>query len=83
MRNTYFFISAIKKECEKYILLKKHVFLTCQWIHVNLICELYNIFYKQIRRQILSSLDITNMNMSVGQLRIRLGRYGYGSFFHY
>jgi len=43
VRNTYFFIDAIKKACEKYMLLKQHVFLTCQETHVNLICRLYEI----------------------------------------
>jgi hypothetical protein len=29
VRSTYCFINAIKKACEKYMLLKQHVVLTC------------------------------------------------------
>jgi len=32
-----FFINAIKKVCEKHMLLKQHVFLTCEETHINLI----------------------------------------------
>jgi len=50
----YLFINAIKKVCEKHMLLKQHVFLTCKRTHVNLICELYKISYKSICRKYLS-----------------------------
>jgi hypothetical protein len=51
VRNTCFLINAIKKVCEKHMLLKQHVILTCQWTHVHLICKLYEIFYKPICRK--------------------------------
>jgi hypothetical protein len=54
VRITYFFINAIKKICEKYILLKQCVLLTCQKIHINLICELYKIYYKLICKKFMS-----------------------------
>jgi hypothetical protein len=44
-----FFINSIKKACEKHILLKQHVFLTCQWTHINLICGLYEISYSFVK----------------------------------
>jgi hypothetical protein len=37
--NTYFFINAIKKAYEKYILLKKHVFLIFFFYLNSLVCE--------------------------------------------
>jgi hypothetical protein len=43
MRETHFFINAIKKACKKHMLLKQHVILTYQGTHVNLICEFYEI----------------------------------------
>jgi hypothetical protein len=51
---TCFSINAIKIACEKHILLKHHVLLTCQGTHVNLIYELYEISYKSICRKFLS-----------------------------
>jgi hypothetical protein len=51
MISTYFFINAIKKAREKHMLLKQHVFLTCEETHVNLICGLYKISYKPIYRR--------------------------------
>jgi hypothetical protein len=39
MRNTCFFLLILlKKTCEKHVLLKQHVLLTCQGTHVTLIC---------------------------------------------
>jgi hypothetical protein len=46
VRNTYFLINVIKKVCEKHVLLKQHVLLTCRWTHIHLICELYEILDK-------------------------------------
>jgi len=48
VKNTCVFINAIKKACEKHMLLKQYVILTCQETHVNLICGLYEISYKLI-----------------------------------
>jgi hypothetical protein len=39
----FFFINAIKKICEKYMLLKQLVLIACQGTHVTLICGLYEI----------------------------------------
>jgi hypothetical protein len=58
----FFFINAIKfshvffikKTCEKHMLLKKHVILTCQGTHVNHIRGLYKIFYRPLCRKFLS-----------------------------
>jgi hypothetical protein len=47
----FFLINAIKKACEKHMLSKQHVLLTCQWTHVNLLCGLYEIFYKPVCRK--------------------------------
>jgi hypothetical protein len=37
------------------MLLKQHVLLTCQGIHVNLIYGLYKIYYKLVCRKFLST----------------------------
>jgi hypothetical protein len=50
----FIFINAIKKACKKHLLLKQHMFLTCQWTHVNLICGLYEISYNPVCRKFLS-----------------------------
>jgi hypothetical protein len=52
----YFSLNSIKKACEKYLILKhvsllKHVLLTCQETHVNLICRLQKISYKPVCRK--------------------------------
>jgi hypothetical protein len=54
LRSTYFFINAIKKVYEKRMLLKQHVFLTCQGTHINLIYGLYKISYKPIYKKFMS-----------------------------
>jgi hypothetical protein len=35
-------------------MLLKHVFLACQWTHVNLICRLYEISYKLVCKKFMS-----------------------------
>jgi hypothetical protein len=54
MKSTYAFINAIKKACEKHMLLKQHVILTCQGTYVNFIYGLYEISYKPVCRKFLS-----------------------------
>jgi len=56
-----FFINVIKKTCEKYLLLKQHVFFTWQWTNVNLICRLYKISYKSICRKFLFILKCDSL----------------------
>jgi hypothetical protein len=51
VRNTYFFINAVKKVCEKHILLKQHVFLTCQ----GKLQEFDNLF--EIRNNLLNKIS--------------------------
>jgi hypothetical protein len=50
----FFYINAIKKLCEKYMLLKQHVFFTYQETHVNLIYGLQIISYKPVCKKFIS-----------------------------